>query len=184
MSSLDILNLGTYSERYKLPGKITTIRRIIPPPIDLGRGGLILHGSEADPYLILKYGLVPQQTDKNKIESEWQVCLGLNSNSGSLTIRKDLARKNSAIKYSGQFSLRGIVYIIADEVKRLPGYKEFWDEGVEGRGYAWVTQPILPKLITGLITENLPLAAAALLACQENKPVYRPDGSCYKVEPV
>ncbi|MFH1055748.1 MAG: hypothetical protein V1744_06620 [Candidatus Altiarchaeota archaeon] len=184
MSLTDLVDVTQYARKYGLKREVIGLAKIIPPTIDLNLPGLIMHGSEADPYNILKYGLVPQQTDDNKIDREWQVCLGLNSKNQNITILKGLSRKNSAVKYSGYFSKKGIIYVIDDAVKKLPAYREFWDQGNEGRGYAWITQPIPPNMIKALITENVPLAAAAATATKTDKPILKPDGTCYQIKPL
>jgi hypothetical protein len=183
MGMPQILDLTKYLKKYELKSAIAGLE-ISKPQLDLDKPGLTMHGSEADPYTILKYGLAPQQTKCNAIDNEWQICLGLNSKSPALTIRKSGARKNSAVKYAGHFSEEGIVYVVDEEVKNTPGYREYWDAGDEARGYAWITKPILPPLIAAIITENVELAAAAQTAAQTYRPTYKPDGTCYTIRPL
>jgi hypothetical protein len=184
MPITEVLDVTGFKKKYDLPSGILGIAKVEEPPIDINSPGLILHGSEADPITILKYGLAPQRTQRNDMENEWQICLGLNSKNKILTLKSGLSRKNSAVKYSGDFSPKGMVYVISDNVKKLPGYSEFWDIGAEARGYAWVKQAIIADLIEAVITKNIPKAAAAILATNPQKLIYKPDGTCYKVQNI
>jgi len=181
MTLPEILDLAPYSEDYGLKTKIIGVRKA-KPNIDLDAEGLIMHGSQADPYTIFKFGLVPQQSKDNPLDTEWQVCLGLNSKSKDITLQRDMARKNSAVKYSGKLSPHGVIYILSPDVKKTGGYTEFWDTGEEGRGYAWAKRPILPDMITAVVTTNLPRVAAAMLASGIIRPIYKLDGTAYKIE--
>jgi hypothetical protein len=182
MAVPEVLDVSKYQRAYGLKSAILGLSKLDKPPFDINRPGLILHGSEADPYTILKYGLAPQRTPRNNMEPEWQVCLGLSSKSRSLTLKADLSRKNSAVKYSGNFSPQGAVYVLKEGVRKLPGYTEFWDIGADARGYAWVKQAVVADLIEAVITENILPAAAALAATDPTKLLFKPDGTCYKVE--
>jgi len=184
MSNLDVIDVSQYAKKYGLKWNIATIRKIEPPRIDINQPGLLMHGSEADPYSILKYGIVPQQSKDNTIDRDWQVCIGMNSKNPNIMLKRELARKNSAAKYCGYFSPTGIIYIIDENVKLLDGYVEFWDQGEDARGYAWVKHPIAPGLIVGLITENISLAAAAVLSTETQRPIFKPDGTCFLAEPL
>jgi hypothetical protein len=179
----DLLDLGIYSQRYKLDRGFTGLTKIIENPIDLDAPGAIMHGSQRDPYTILKYGLAPQKT-KSDIDCEWQICIGLSASDRNLRISKHLAKKNSAIQYSGNFSTEGVVYLLDESIKKLPGYSEFWDKGEDGRGYGWLTTPLSTDYILAVITENIPLVAAAMLAAEKNKPIYKKDGTCYTLAPI
>ena len=181
MVSLDVVDVSSYAKKYALESNILGLRQVADSRVDVNESGLLMHGSEKDPLSILKYGLVPQKTEDNLIDNEWQVCLGLNS-SGSETIDRSMARKNSAVKYAGYFSPHGVVYVLSDDVKLADGYREFWDEGEDGRGYAWVSRPVSTKMITALITRNLALASAAVMSSGVDLRVYLPDGTCYQVE--
>ncbi len=181
MAEPEILDITAYSKDYSL-GKTLMIAKPAEPEVDINSPGLIMHGSEADPYTILNFGLVPQQTGKNSIECEWQVCLGLNAKGSRLTLRKDHTRKNAAVKYAGYFSRAGAAYIISDEIKGQKGYSEYWDQGEDARGYAWSPKAIKADHIIGVVTENVPLVAAAMAAAKRILPIYRPDGSCITVE--
>jgi len=181
MAGPEILDITAYSKKYNL-GKTLMIAKAMEPRVDINAPGLIMHGSEADPYTILNFGLVPQQTCRNKIECEWQVCLGLNAKCGRLTLKKDHTRKNAAVKYAGYFSETGAAYIISDEVRGHKGYNEYWEPGEDARGYAWSPQAIKADSIIGVVTENAPLVAAAMAAAKRILPIYRPDGSCVIVE--
>lgn len=176
----DVLDVSMYAREYGLERNILGIKEV-EAGLDVNQPGLVMHGSEKDPLTILRYGLVPQKTLQNPIDGQWQVCLGLSSDDDT-TLYKNLARKNSAVKYAGYFSGAGIVYVLDDGVKLLDGYREYWDEGEGSRGYAWVSHPISADMITALITKNLSLAAAAVLAAAPEKHVYTPDGTCYRVE--
>ena len=176
-----LIDLNPYAKNYGLTDDKIALTEVTPP-IDINRQGLIMHGSQVDPHMILKYGLAPQQTKTNSIDTDWQICLGLSSKDPHATLDKQLSRKNSAVKYAGYFSPNGMIYILNDEVKNMRGYTEFWDQGSEHRGYAWVTQPILSNLIDAVITTNMALAAAAMLAAQVDKLIYTPDGACYKMK--
>jgi hypothetical protein len=178
----EVVDVSEYAKRFELKTNIVGIQTISRPPIDINQPGLIMHGSEADPYTILKYGLVPQRTKQNDMEPDWQVCLGLNSKNPNLTLEKNMSRKNPAVKYAGNFSHRGVVYVIGKEVKDTPSYREFWDPGEDARGYAWVKHAIKADTIRALITGNIPLAAAATVATESKTPIYKPDGTCYKAE--
>jgi len=173
-----LINLGAYVRRYGLSKPVVELVEL-PPEIDLNQPGLVMHGSESDPYTILRYGLMPQQARDNRLDCEWQVCLGLNSENPEFTLEKDLSRKNPAVKYAGYFSPKGMVYVLSDEVKLLPRYSEYWDGGEDSGGYAWVAQPIPAHLITAVVTRNVPLAAAALTAAEAGINIYRPNGTCY-----
>jgi len=183
MSSISVIDIGEYTKRYKLDTSMVGIERVHWPPIDIDEPGLLMHGSERDPYGILKFGLIPQKTDKASDE-DWQICLGLNAPSEDLKVEQDLSRKNSAIQYSGFFSKTGIVYILSEDVKELPGYREFMESGDSERGYAWLTEPILPDMIDAMITRNVKLVAAAMLAAGEFRPVFKPNGQCYSFTDV
>lgn len=178
MAEVDTIRVGEYGRRCGLKSALVGIKEI-PAATDINAAGLIMHGSVADPYTILKFGLATQQTQKNTLEREWQICLGLSAK--GLTLKKDLARKNSAIKYANKFDQSGTVYLISEKVKRFQTYKEYWDTGEYGRGYAWLNEPIKAELITGIITENMAQAAAAIAATDPEKPLYRPDGRCYRI---
>jgi hypothetical protein len=180
----EILDVTRYKRAYNLNAGIIGITKIDGFLLDLNEPGLILHGSEADPYSILKYGLIPHQNTKNSVDKDMIVCLGLNSKNPNLTLKNGLARKNSAVKYAGYFSPKGAAYVISEEVKKLKGYREFWDMGDEARGYAWVTQPIKPELITAVVTEDVTHAAAAIIATESIKPIYKPDGNGYLPQPL
>jgi len=180
MAEVDTIRVGEYGRRCGLRSALVGIKET-PAAADINAAGLMMHGSVADPYTILKFGLATQQTLKNSLEREWQICLGLSAKGPGLTVKKDLARKNSAIKYADNFERSGTVYLISDKVKRSPTYKEYWDTGESGRGYAWLNEAIKAEYITGIITEDLTQAAAAIAATDPEKPLYRPDGRCYKV---
>ena len=176
----DIVDVSAYSGRYRLAVDVLGLTEV-KPELDLNNPGLVMHGSEADPLTIIQYGLAPHKGEDNA-DGEWEVCLGLNSGDPGLTLNRDLARKNSAVKYAGYFSDKGLVYLVDDDVKLYPSYREYWDEGDGGRGYAWVTQPIPPHLIQAVVTKNISLAAAALTAAGDRKHVYLPNGTCYLIE--
>jgi hypothetical protein len=182
MAEPQILDVTAYAKEYSLKYGILCIRQVEPPGLDINAPGLIMHGSEGDPYTILKFGLAPQRTLKNSLEGEWQVCLGLSSKSKALDIKKDSSRKNSAVKYSGYFSPKGAVYVLDEQVKRHSGYNEFWETGQEPRGYAWTKDAIVSDLITAVITENIPKVAAAVAATRPDMLIYRPDGTCFSIE--
>ena len=180
MAEVDTIRVGEYGRRCGLKSALVGIKEI-PAAADINAAGLIMHGSVADPYTILKFGLATQQTSKNALEREWQICLGLSAKGPGLTVKKELARKNSAIKYADNFAQSGTVYLISEKVKRFQTYKEYWDAGEYGRGYAWLNEPIKAELITGIINKDLAQAAAAIAATDPEKPLYRPDGRCYRV---
>jgi hypothetical protein len=181
MDSPELVDVSQYAQKYNLKQSVLELNPV-PPTIDLNQSGLLMHGSEADPYMILKYGLAPNKSEDNMLDGEWQVCLGLNSLNPDYTLEKDRSRKNSAVKYAGYFSPKGMVYVLSDEVKLLPNYSEYWDEGEDSRGYAWVRQPIPTHLIEAVVTNNLPLAAAVLMAAESDKCLFKPKGTCYRVK--
>jgi hypothetical protein len=174
-----IVDASDYRDAYRLKAGILGLDGIDGPRLDINEPGLILHGSEADPYSILRQGIIPHKTHDNKLETDVQVCLGLNSDDTTLTLAASQARKNSAVKYAGYFSPIGYVYVVSKEVKKLRGYREFWDSGRGARGYAWLPQPITPDLILAVVTKNVPRAAAAVLGAGRLKPVYTPQGTGY-----
>jgi len=178
MKLSEVIDVARYARKYSLHSEILGLYEVSEDLIDINQPGLIMHGSEADPLTILKYGLAPQRTKKNELESDWQVCLGISSKEPNTTLAKSLSMKNPAVKYAGNFSTEGIIYVLSVNVKNTPGYKEFW-ESEQQRGYAWVPQAIVADQITALITENIPLAAAATLAAKTQKPIYKPNGNCY-----
>jgi hypothetical protein len=176
-----ILDLTDYKERYGLSLGIAEAFPVDNPALDIERPGLMMHGSEADPYPILLYGLIPQSI-RGQLDDEWQVCIGLNAKDWGMSVNAHHARKNSAIKYAGYFSDKGIIYVLDDSVRATPGFREYWDNGSDGRGYAWVKTPIKSENIMALITENIGLAAAALIAANRDLHIYRPDGRCIRVK--
>ncbi|MBD3388392.1 MAG: hypothetical protein GF416_04900 [Candidatus Altiarchaeales archaeon] len=182
MVSIDVIDLSEYRGRFGLSKTLYAIESVDDPEIDIDRPGMIMHGSEGDHVAILKYGLAPHQADGNEIDNEWQVCMGLSCRDSSMTLSTNLSRKNAAVKYAGNFSDNGIVYVLSEDVKLLSGYREYWDAGEKARGYAWVTQAIPDNLITALISKNLKLAAAALVAADSDLCLYEPEGRCYQIK--
>lgn len=178
MSLTTLVDVSMYRKFYGLECQVIGLERQTASFYDLNRSGLIMHGSIGDPTPILEYGLVPQKTDKT-LDDEWQVCLGISSNSEGLTLEKDCGRKNPAVKYADNFGKKGIVYLLSEEVKTLKTYKESWVEGSRGGGIAWVTEPINPTYIEAVITKNLPFAAAAISKMETQLPIYKPDGKSY-----
>ena len=173
-----ILDVSAYRAVYGLDHIALMVRLDLEPGINLDEPGLMLHGSEADPLTILKYGLVPTKTSK-ATDEDWQICIGLSSCSPSLL--NDMSRKNSAIQYSGNLSKDGCVYVISPKVKMMPGYTEYWDCGEDARGYAWVKEPIKPDFILALITKNIVRAAAAMMSSGRFVPVFDNKGVCYRI---
>lgn len=179
-----LIPLGRYAKLYRLKKDVAGLTSILNPTIDINDLGLIMHGSEKNPYSILTRGLIPHDVRYTKnYTSEPQVCLGLNSTAKTLTIIKDGSRKNTAVKYAGFFNKQGVIYIISDDVKSLQTYKESWEDfGGYNRGYAWVEEIIPPSMIVGVITRNIPMMAAAIIKSRTKKPIFTLDGKEYMVE--
>jgi len=179
-----LIDMGKYTRIYDLSDNFAVLISKDTLSIDINKTGVLMHGSEHDPYSILKHGLLPHVTKySDNLKSDSQICMCLNSDSTKYSIDVDGKRKNSAVKYAGFFSESGGIYILSERVKKLRTYKERWDDlGTYKIGYAWVDQPIPRSMIIGVITKNLPLIAAVMTKLQIDIPIFTPDGREYQLK--
>jgi hypothetical protein len=178
-----LLEFGPYQAHYKLLLDSVTIEAV-PPAMDINKPGLLMHGSESEPYFILKFGLFSRETLYFKdFKSMPQICMGLNNTNKDHTIQANGSVKNTSVKYSNYFAKDGIIYILSDEVKKFITYREEWeDHGTYRRGIASISEPVASDLILGVITTNLPKIMAALTKARRKLPVYTPDGTEYRIK--